>query len=70
MYEMRSVLELFTGIKEQFGRLDILVNNAAINPQFCNVLDTEFGALQKPWKNHSRSTAFFISFVDAGKLSI
>ncbi|WP_371926015.1 SDR family NAD(P)-dependent oxidoreductase, partial [Pseudomonas sp. PB101] len=37
--EMEQISQVFAGIKEQFGRLDILVNNAATNPQFCNVLD-------------------------------
>ncbi len=45
--EMEQISQVFAGIREQFGRLDILVNNAATNPQFCNVLDTDLGAFQK-----------------------
>lgn len=41
--EMEQIQSVFTSIREQFGRLDILVNNAATNPQFCNVLDTDLG---------------------------
>ncbi|MGV8677653.1 SDR family NAD(P)-dependent oxidoreductase, partial [Pseudomonas aeruginosa] len=37
--EMEQIQNVFAQIREQFGRLDILVNNAATNPQFCNVLE-------------------------------
>lgn len=30
--EMEQISEVFAGIRQQFGRLDILVNNAATNP--------------------------------------
>lgn len=45
--EMEQIQQTFAQIRERFGRLDILVNNAATNPQFCNVLDTELSAFQK-----------------------
>jgi len=32
---------------EQFGRLDVMINNAAANPYFGNVLDMGFAAIQK-----------------------
>ena len=44
--EMEQIGSVFAQIREQFGRLDILVNNAATNPQFCNVLDTDLSAFQ------------------------
>ncbi|HCW95209.1 MAG TPA: short-chain dehydrogenase, partial [Pseudomonas sp.] len=33
--EMEQISAVFAQIRERFGRLDILVNNAATNPQFC-----------------------------------
>jgi NAD(P)-dependent dehydrogenase (short-subunit alcohol dehydrogenase family) len=38
MDELRSLVEK---VKEEFGRIDILVNNAAANPIMCSVLDME-----------------------------
>ncbi|MGI8847630.1 MAG: SDR family oxidoreductase [Candidatus Dormibacteria bacterium] len=38
-----------TATMEQLGRLDILVNNAATNPQFGPLLDAEEAALDKIW---------------------
>ena len=32
---------------DQFGRLDVMINNAAANPYFGNVLDMGFAAIQK-----------------------
>lgn len=37
----------FAEIEQRFERLDILVNNAATNPSFGHILDTDLGALQK-----------------------
>src|SRR5690606_37092951 len=42
--ELDQIQNVFAQIREQFGRLDILVNNAATNPQFCHVLDTDVSA--------------------------
>ena len=36
-----------SNIKKQFGRLDILVNNAATNPYFGHILDTNESAIRK-----------------------
>jgi NAD(P)-dependent dehydrogenase (short-subunit alcohol dehydrogenase family) len=38
MDELRNLVEK---VKEEFGRIDILVNNAAANPIMCSVLDLE-----------------------------
>ncbi|MBM3154198.1 MAG: glucose 1-dehydrogenase [Chloroflexi bacterium] len=38
MDELRNLVER---VKEEFGRVDILVNNAAANPIMCSVLDME-----------------------------
>jgi NAD(P)-dependent dehydrogenase (short-subunit alcohol dehydrogenase family) len=39
--EMAQINQLFETIRKQFGRLDILVNNAAINPFFGDVLSAD-----------------------------
>ncbi|MGE8384004.1 MAG: SDR family NAD(P)-dependent oxidoreductase, partial [Pseudomonas putida] len=64
--EMEQIQQVFAGIREQFGRLDILVNNAATNPQFCNVLDTDPNAFQKTVDVNIRG--YFFMSVEAGKL--
>ncbi|MFJ1339970.1 SDR family oxidoreductase [Pseudomonas caricapapayae] len=64
--EMEQIGAAFAAIREQFGRLDILVNNAATNPQFCNVLDTDLGAFQKTVDVNIRG--YFFMSVEAGKL--
>ena len=42
--EMDNVVNTFASIKAKHGKLDILVNNAAANPYFGHVLDTDLGA--------------------------
>ena len=64
--ELEQIQHVFAGIREQFGRLDVLVNNAATNPQFCNVLDTDAGAFQKTVDVNIRG--YFFMSVEAGKL--
>lgn len=64
--EMEQISAAFRQIREQFGRLDILVNNAATNPQFCNVLDTDLGAFEKTIDVNIRG--YFFMSVEAGKL--
>lgn len=64
--ELEQISATFAQIREQFGRLDILVNNAATNPQFCNVLDTDPGAFQKTVDVNIRG--YFFMSVEAGKL--
>ena len=39
--------DLFATIERDYGRLDVLVNNAATNPYYGHVLDTDLGAFQK-----------------------
>jgi NAD(P)-dependent dehydrogenase (short-subunit alcohol dehydrogenase family) len=50
----------------RYGRLDILVNNAATNPQFCHVLDTDVSAFQKTVDVNIRG--YFYMSIEAGKL--
>ena len=64
--EMEQITRTFTRIREEFGRIDILVNNAATNPQFCNVLDTDLSAFQKTVDVNIRG--YFFMSVEAGKL--
>lgn len=45
--EMGQIEAMFDFVRERFGRLDILVNNAATNPYFGHVVDTELSAFQK-----------------------
>ncbi len=42
-----AIETLMETIKKDFGRVDILVNNAAANPYFGHILDTPFSALKK-----------------------
>jgi NAD(P)-dependent dehydrogenase (short-subunit alcohol dehydrogenase family) len=64
--EMDQILSVFEQIRREFGRLDIMVNNAATNPQFCNVLDTDLSAFQKTVDVNIRG--YFFMSVEAGKL--
>lgn len=64
--EMEQIQSVFAQIREQFGRLDILVNNAATNPQFGNVLDTDLSAFQKTVDVNIRG--YFYMSIEAGKL--
>jgi NAD(P)-dependent dehydrogenase (short-subunit alcohol dehydrogenase family) len=45
--EMEQIESIFEQISSQHGRLDILVNNAAANPYFGHILDTDLNAFQK-----------------------
>jgi NAD(P)-dependent dehydrogenase (short-subunit alcohol dehydrogenase family) len=45
--EIDQVQAIFTAIEAAHGRLDILVNNAAANPYFGPIVDTDLGAFQK-----------------------
>jgi NAD(P)-dependent dehydrogenase (short-subunit alcohol dehydrogenase family) len=45
--EMAQIDKLFADIETLHGRLDILVNNAATNPHFGPICDTDLSAFQK-----------------------
>ncbi|HJV83355.1 SDR family oxidoreductase [Noviherbaspirillum sp.] len=45
--EMAQIEAMFAAIEKKHGRLDILVNNAATNPYFGPILDTDLGSFQK-----------------------
>ena len=64
--DMQQIENLFQTIKNEQGRLDILVNNAATNPYFGHVLDTDLAAYQKTVDVNIRG--YFFMSVAAGKL--
>lgn len=45
--ELDQIDALFAAIRSAHGRLDVLVNNAATNPYFGSVVETDLGAFQK-----------------------
>ncbi len=63
---MDDISTIFAAIKEQHGRLDILVNNAAANPYFGHILDTDLGAFDKTVDVNIRG--YFFMSAEAGKL--
>lgn len=64
--DMDSIQAAFASIRAQHGRLDILVNNAATNPYFGNVLDTDLAAYNKTVDVNIRG--YFFMSIEAGKL--
>jgi NAD(P)-dependent dehydrogenase (short-subunit alcohol dehydrogenase family) len=64
--EMEQIDAIFPTIKSQFGRLDILVNNAAANPFFGHILDTDLAAYNKTVDVNIRG--YFFMSVAAGKM--
>ena len=64
--DMDSIQAAFAAIREQHGRLDILVNNAATNPYFGNVLDTDLAAYNKTVDVNIRG--YFFMSIEAGRL--
>jgi len=63
---MDDIAALFAHIHEAYGRLDICVNNAATNPYFGHVLDTDLGAFNKTVDVNIRG--YFFMSIEAGKL--
>ena len=45
--DMEALNALFAEVQSRYGRLDVLVNNAATNPYYGHILDTDFGAYTK-----------------------
>jgi NAD(P)-dependent dehydrogenase (short-subunit alcohol dehydrogenase family) len=45
--EIEQIERLYAGIEARHGRLDILVNNAATNPHFGPIYDTDLSSFQK-----------------------
>ena len=63
---LEDIGNIFAYIRETFGRLDILVNNAATNPFYGHVLDADPGAFQKTVDVNIRG--YFFMSVEAGRL--
>lgn len=64
--EMAQIDDTFAHIKATHGKLDILVNNAAANPYFGHILDTDLAAYQKTVDVNIRG--YFFMSVAAGKM--
>ena len=64
--EMEQIENCFKQIEEKHGKLDILVNNAAANPYFGHILDTDLSAFQKTTDVNIRG--YFFMSVTAGKI--
>jgi NAD(P)-dependent dehydrogenase (short-subunit alcohol dehydrogenase family) len=64
--DMDALTQLFDRVQKEFGRVDILVNNAATNPYYGHVLDTDLGAFQKTVDVNIRG--YFYASVMAGRL--
>jgi NAD(P)-dependent dehydrogenase (short-subunit alcohol dehydrogenase family) len=62
--EMDQIESIFNQISTEHGKLDILVNNAATNPYFGHVLDTDLKAFQKTVDVNIRGY-FFMSTMGA-----
>lgn len=64
--DMTQIETIFSNIKSQFGRIDILVNNAAANPYFGHILDTDLAAYDKTVDVNIRG--YFFMSIAAGKM--
>lgn len=64
--ETGQIEDVFSRIRAQHGKLDILVNNAATNPYYGHILDTDPGAFQKTVDVNIRG--YFFASVEAGNL--
>jgi NAD(P)-dependent dehydrogenase (short-subunit alcohol dehydrogenase family) len=66
--EMAQIEALFGAIDQRHGRLDILVNNAATNPYFGSIVDTDLSSFQKTVDVNIRG--YFYSSVHGVKLMV
>lgn len=60
--EMAQIEAIFAQIEAKYGRLDILVNNAATNPHFGSIVDTDVNAFQKTVDVNIRGYFFMSSY--------
>ncbi len=64
--EVAQIEALLHSVKERCGRIDILINNAATNPYYGHVLDTDLTAYQKTVDVNIRG--YFFASVIAGQM--
>jgi NAD(P)-dependent dehydrogenase (short-subunit alcohol dehydrogenase family) len=64
--DMAALESIFARIEADYGRIDVLVNNAATNPYYGHVLDTDLGAFQKTVDVNIRG--YFYASVFAGRI--
>lgn len=64
--DMQQIEHIFEQINQRFQRLDILVNNAAANPYFGHILDTDLAAYEKTVDVNIRG--YFFMSIAAGKM--
>jgi NAD(P)-dependent dehydrogenase (short-subunit alcohol dehydrogenase family) len=63
---MDDISAVFAHISQDHGKLDILVNNAATNPYYGHILDTDIESFQKTVDVNLRG--YFFMSIEAGKL--
>jgi len=63
---MEDISAAFDHVQKTYGRLDILVNNAAANPYYGHILDTDLVAYDKTVEVNIRG--YFFMSVAAGKM--
>jgi NAD(P)-dependent dehydrogenase (short-subunit alcohol dehydrogenase family) len=63
---IEDIVSTFAHIRSCHKRLDILINNAATNPYFGHILDTDLAAFDKTVEVNLRG--YFFMSVEAGKL--
>ena len=63
---LEDIAAIISHIRKGHSKLDILVNNAATNPYFGHILDTDLSAFQKTVDVNLRG--YFFTSVEAGKL--
>ena len=63
---MDDIAAIFEHINSKHGKLDILINNAATNPYYGHILDTDIEAFQKTVDVNIRG--YFFMSIEAGKM--